>query len=168
MQPLSGKVRVECQKLRVFCDFCEFFWSGAPLSGKTRVECQKLGFFLRFFFGRVHPSQGKRGSSVKNCVFGGPESVLKTVLTIRFASYGRFFERGKMSENRQKTSKTGGFWRFFRVRSNPLRESGCRVSKTGDFGVPESVLTIRFASYGLLQTLSRGEKRWFQTSLKPV
>ena len=32
-----------------------------------------------------------------------------------------------------------------------------------DFGVPESVLTIRFALYGLLQTLSRGEKRWFQT-----
>ena len=24
-----------------------------------------------------------------------------------------------MSENRQKTSKTGVFWRFFRVRSNP-------------------------------------------------
>ena len=91
---------------------CDFFWSGAPLSGKTRVECQKLGFF---------------------CVFGGPETVLKTVLTIRFASYGRFFKRGKMSENRQKTSKTGGFWRFFRVRSNPLRESGCRVSKIGVF-----------------------------------
>ena len=112
MQPLSGKVRVECQKLRVFCDFCDFFWSGAPLSGKTRVECQKLGFF---------------------CVFGGPETVLKTVLTIRFASYGRFFERGKMSENRQKTSKTGGFWRFFRVRSKPLRESACQVSKTESF-----------------------------------
>ena len=92
--------------------FAIFFWSGAPLSGKTRVECQKLGVF---------------------CVFGGPESVLKTVLTIRFASYGRFFERGKMSENRQKTSKTGGFWQFFRVRSNPLRESGCRVSKTDGF-----------------------------------
>ena len=38
-----------------------------------------------------------------------------------------------MSENRQKTSKTGGFWRFFRVRSNHLRESGCRVSKTEGF-----------------------------------
>ena len=100
------------------------------------------------------------------------ESVLRIVLTIRFASYGRFFEKGKMSENRQKTSKTGGFWRFFRARSNPLQESGCPVSKTVfffcDFGVPESVLTIRFASYGLFQTLSRGEKRWFQTSLKPV
>ena len=101
-------MRVECQKLRVFCDFCDFFLVGCtPLrenegrvsktdgfcaifgrvhpSGKTRVECQKLGFF---------------------CVFGGPETVLKTVLTIRFASYGRFL------------------------------------------------------------TLSRGEKRWFQTSLK--
>ena len=58
---------------------------GAPLSGKTRVECQKLVVF---------------------CVFGMPESVLRIVLTIRFALYGRFL------------------------------------------------------------TLSRGEKRWFQTSLK--
>ena len=86
----------------------------ATLCGNPAVKCQKLVVFLRFFFGRVHPSQGKRGSSVsvKNwvffCVFGGPETVLKTVLTIRFASYGRFL------------------------------------------------------------TPSRGEKRWFQTSLKPV
>ena len=87
--------------------FCAIFFGRVPLSGKTRVECQKLGFF---------------------CVFGGPETVLKTVLTIRFASYGRFFERSKMSENCQKTSKTGGFWRFFRIRSNSLPESGCRVS----------------------------------------
>ena len=29
--------------------------------------------------------------------------------------------------------RPGGFWRFFRVRSNPLRDSGCRVSKTGVF-----------------------------------
>ena len=133
MQPLSGKVRVECQKLRGFCDFqfleqpsagirlssvknwvffASFGVPGAPLSGKTRVECQKLRVF---------------------CVFGVPESVLRIVLTIRFASYGRFFERGKMSENRKKTSKTGGFWRFFHVRSNPLRESGCRMSKTEGF-----------------------------------
>ena len=126
-------MRVECQKLRVFCDFsktgathcgnpavecqklrvfCDFFWPGAPLSGKTRVKCQKLRVF---------------------CVFGVPESVLRIVLTIRFATYGRFFERAKMSENRQKTSKTDVFLRFFHVRSNPLRESGCRVSKTEGF-----------------------------------
>ena len=108
------------------------------------------------------------------------------MLTIRFTLNGRFFERGKMSENRQKTFffvasafrpvwpgrcdlsficipqstraldqgrveprqavspkalrencqktlKTGGFWRFFRVRSNPLRESGCQMLKTGFF-----------------------------------
>ena len=104
-------------------------------AGIARVS--KTDGFCAIFFGRVHPSQGKRGSSLKNCgfffVFGGPETVPKTALTIRFASYGRFFERGKMSENRQKTLKTVGFWRFFRVRSNPLRESGCRVSKTGGF-----------------------------------
>ena len=36
-----------------------------------------------------------------------------------------------------------------------LRESGCRVSKTGGFlrfWLPESVLTIRFALYGLVRT----------------
>ena len=92
--------------------FASFGVPGAPLSGKTRVECQKLRVF---------------------CVFGVPESVLRIVLTIRFASYGRFFERAKMSENRQKTLKTWGFWQFFRVRSNPLRESGCRVLKTEGF-----------------------------------
>ena len=37
-------------------------------SGKTRVECQKLRVF---------------------CVFGVPESVLRIVLTTRFATYGR-------------------------------------------------------------------------------
>ena len=80
--------------------FASFGVPGAPLSGKTRVKCQKLRVF---------------------CVFGVPESVLRIVLTIRFASYGRFFE------------KTGGFWQFFHVRSNPLRESGCRMSKTKGF-----------------------------------
>ena len=63
---LCGNPAVECQKLKVFC---EFFWPGAPLLGKTRVECQKLMVF---------------------CDFGVPEFVLRIVLTIRFASYGRF------------------------------------------------------------------------------
>ena len=122
---LCGNPAVECQKLRVFC---EFFWPGAPLSGKTRVKCQKLRVF---------------------CVFGVSGFVLRIVLTTRFATYGRFFETSKMSENRQETSKTEGFWRFF---SCSLRESGCRVSKTEgfcDFGVPEFVLTTCFATYGL-------------------
>ena len=164
-------MRVECQKLEVFAIFqfleqpsagirlssvknCGFFASfgvpGAPLSGKTKVKCQKLMVF---------------------CVFGVPKSVLRIVLTIRFASYGRFFERAKMSENRQKTSKTDGFLRFFHVRSNPLRESGCRVSKTVvflRFWCARICANDSFALYGLLQTLSRGEKRWFQTSLKPI
>ena len=105
----SGNPAVECQKLRVFCDF---FLVGCTSLRENEGRVSKTGFF---------------------CVFGGPETVLKTVLTIRFASYGRFFERGQMSKNRQKTSKTVGFWQFFRVRSNPLRESGCQVSKTKGF-----------------------------------
>ena len=142
-----GNPAVECQKLKVFC---EFFWPGALLSGKTRVKCQKLMFF---------------------CVFGVPESVLRIVLTIRFATYGRFFERAKMSENSQKTSKTDGFLRFFHVRSNPLRESGCRVSKTEGFlrfWCAQICANDLFCHIRPLQTLSRGEKRWFQTNLKPV
>ena len=123
-------------------------WPGAPVSGKTRVKCQKLRVF---------------------CVFGVPESVLRIVLTIRFATNGRFFERAKMSENRQKTSKTEGFLRFFHVRSNPLRESGCRVSKTEGFlrfWCARICANDLFCYIRPLQTLSRGEKRWFQTSLK--
>ena len=92
--------------------------------------------FCAIFFGRVHPSQGKRGSSVKIwvffCVFGGPETVLKTVLTIRFASYGRFFERGKMSENRQKTSKTGGVLAIFSCSKQP--SAGIRLSSVKNWG----------------------------------
>ena len=110
------------------------FWSNPLRESGCRVS--KTEGFLRFFLvGRtpLRENEGRVSKTVFFCVFGGPETVLKTVLTIRFASYGRFFERGKMSENRQKTSKTGGFWRFFRVRSNSLRESGCRVSKTGFF-----------------------------------
>ena len=90
-----------------------------------------------------------------------PESVLKIVLTIRFATYGRFFKKAKMSENRQKTSKTKDFLRFFHVRSNSLRDSGCRVKNQVFcvFGVPKSVLrivlTIRFAT----RTHSRFFKR---------
>ena len=149
------------------------FWSNPLRESGCRVS--KTGIFLRVLVCPVHPSQGKRGWSVKNwvffCVFGVPESDLRIVLTIRFASYGRFFETGKMSENRQKTSKTGIFGDFFVFEAtlcgNPAVE--CQKLRVFcDFGVPESVLTIRFASYGLLQTLSRGEKRWFQTSLKPV
>ena len=67
------------------------------------------------------------------CDFGAPEFVLRSVLTIRFATYGRFLKRPKMSENCQKTLKTDGFLRFFHARSNPLRQSGLRVSKTEGF-----------------------------------
>ena len=110
------------------------FWSNPLRESGCRVS--KTEGFSRFFLVRCTPLRENEGRVSKTgvfCVFGGPETVLKTVLTIRFASYGRFFERGKMSESRQKTSKTRCFWRFFRVRSNPLRESGCRVSKTGVF-----------------------------------
>ena len=122
----------------------------------------------------VHPSQGKRGSSVKNwcffCVFGVPESVLRIVLTIRFASYGRFFrERKNERKSPKKRQKLGVFGDFFVFEATLCGNPAVQCQKLCffcDFGVPESVVTIRFASYGLLQTLSRGEKRWFQTSLK--
>ena len=55
MQPLSGKVRVECQKLRVFCDFCNFFCLIRPFfqerknerkSPKNVKNCGFLAIFL--------------------------------------------------------------------------------------------------------------------------
>ena len=45
-----------------------FFVFEATLCGNPAVKCQKLVFFCDFF-GRVHPSQGKQGSSVKNWWF---------------------------------------------------------------------------------------------------
>ena len=130
-------MRFSGQKVPKTEGFLRFYFFGSNPLRESGCRVSKTVFFLRVFFGPVHPSQGKQGSSVKNwgffCVFGVPESVLRIVLTIRFATYGRFFERAKMTENRQKTSKTGGFWRFFRVRSNPLRESGCQVSKIDGF-----------------------------------
>ena len=44
-----------CRVLKTEGFFAIFFWSGAPLSGKTRVECQKLVFFLRFWGSRNCP-----------------------------------------------------------------------------------------------------------------
>ena len=77
---LSGTTGVECQKLRVFCDFgaricpedypkdlfCYIrpFFQEAKNEQKSPKNVKNWGF-LAFFFGRVHPSQGKRGSSVK-------------------------------------------------------------------------------------------------------
>ena len=118
---LCGNPAVECQKLRVFCDF---FWSGGPLSGKTGVECQKLRFF---------------------CDFGVPEFVLRSVLTIRFATYGRFSKRSKMSENRQKTLKTEGFWPFLHDRICP-NDLFCYIRPS--------------------PRLSRGAPRWFQRGFR--
>ena len=158
MQPLSGKMRFSGQKVPKTEGFLRFyfFWSNPLRESGCRVS--KTEGFLRVFFGPVHPSQGKRGSSVKNwcffCDFGVPESVLRIVLTIRFATYGRFLKRAKMSENRQKTLKTEGFLRFFMFEAtlcgNPAVE--CQKLRVFcDFGVPESVLTTCFATYGLLQ-----------------
>ena len=64
--PSQGKCVLrakKCQKLRVFC----FSIFRATLCGNPAVKCQKLRFFA--IFGRMNPSQGKRGSSVKNWGF---------------------------------------------------------------------------------------------------
>ena len=135
--PLSGNPAVECQKLRVFCDF---FWSGAPLSGKTRVECQKLGFF---------------------CVFGGSETVLKTVLTIRFALYGRFLtpSRGEKRWFQTTLKLEGSKTIFFSIHGHP------EPSSDGFRGVSEW-----FQSGPKLCGLSSewSETVWFQSGFKVV
>ena len=95
--------------------FCDFFLVGCTPLRENEGRVLKTRGFLRFWGSR-------------NC----PENCAHDLFCLIYI-YGRFFERGKMSENRQKTSKTGGFWRFFRVRSNPLRESGYQVLKTGFF-----------------------------------
>ena len=147
---------------------------GATLCGNPAVECQKLRVFCEFFLARCTPlreNEGRVSKIVFFCDFGVPESVLRIVLTIRFATYGRFLKRAKMSENRQKTSKTDGFMRFFHVRSKPLRESGRRVSKTEGFlrfWCARICPNDLFCYIRPSPRLSRGAPRWFQTSLRPV
>ena len=108
--------------------------------------------FLQVFFGPVHPSRENKGQVLKTkvfCVFGVPESVLRIVLTICFATYGRFFKRAKMSKNRQKRQKLRVLCDFFMFEAtlcgNPALECQ-KLSVFCDFGVPESVLTTCFAT----------------------
>ena len=103
--------------------------------------------------------------------------VLKTEGFLRFFNFWSnpllrpFFRERKNEWKSPKNVNKWVFWRFFMFEAtlcgNPAVE--CQELRVFcNFAVPESVLTICFALYGLLQTLSRGEKRWFQTSLKPV
>ena len=53
----------------VFCDFSDFFWSGAPLSGNPAVECQKLKVFCDFFLVGCTPLRENEGRVSKTGVF---------------------------------------------------------------------------------------------------
>ena len=130
-------------------------------------KSSKNWWFFAIIFFLEQPSAGIQ-KLLFFCDFGVPESVLRIVLTIRFATYGRFLKRAKLSKNRQKTSKTDGFLRFFHVRSNPLRESGCRVSKTEGFlrfWCARICPNNLFCYIRPSPRLSRGAPRWFQTTL---
>ena len=100
--PVSGNPAVECQKLKVFCDF---FWSGAPLSGKTRVECQKLVFFLRFWWSRNCP---------ENCAHDS------------FCLIRPFFRERKNERKSPKNVKNWGFLAIFSCSKQP--SAGIRLS----------------------------------------
>ena len=203
MQPLSGKVRVECQKLRVFCDFCDFFWSGAPLSGNPAVEYQKLRVFCDFFLVGCTPlreNEGRVSKTVFFLRFWGSRNCPKNCAHDSFCLIRPFFRERKNERKSPKNVKSWGFLAIFSCSKQP--SAGIRLSSVKNwwffaiffwsgaplsgktrvecqklgffcvFGGPETVLktvlTIRFASYGRFLTPSRGEKRWFQTSLKPV
>ena len=110
------------------------FWSNPLRESGCRVS--KTGGFLRVLVCPVHPSQGKRGSSVKNWFFlrfWGARKCPEDCADDSFCLIRPFFRERKNERKSPKNVKNWGFWRFFRVRSNPLRESGCRVSKTGFF-----------------------------------
>ena len=49
--------------------FVRFFLVGCTPLRENEGRVSKTEGFCAIFFGRVHPSQGKRGSSVKNWVF---------------------------------------------------------------------------------------------------
>ena len=85
VQPLSGKVRVECQKLMVFCDFwgsrkcsencaCNSFCLIRPFfrerkNKRKSPKTVKNWGFLAIFSCLKQPSAGIRLLSVKNCFF---------------------------------------------------------------------------------------------------
>ena len=149
------------------------FWSNPLRESGCRVS--KTEVFLRVLVCPVHPSQGKRGSSVKNwgffaflvCPKVSWELCWRFVLP-HTAVFSREQKWAKIAKKRQKLMVFCDFFMFeATLCGNPAVECQ-KLVFFSDFGVPESVLTIRFALYGLFQTLSQGEKRWFQTSLKPV
>ena len=147
-----------------------FFWSNPLRESGCRVS--KTECFLRIFFGPVHPSQGKRGSSVKNWGFFAflvrPKvswELSWRLVLLHTAVFSRSQKWAKIAKKREKLMV---FWRFFNVRSNPLRESGCRVSKTDGFlrfWCARICPNNLFCYIRPLQTLSQGAPRWCQTSL---
>ena len=139
---LCGNPAVECQKLKVFC---VFFWPGAPPLRENKGEVSKTEGFLRFGCARICP---------ENC----PDDLFCYIRT--------FFKRAKMSEIRQKTSKTEGFfYDFFMFEATLCGNQAVECQKLRvfcDFGVPESVLTTCFATYGLLQGCSEMPRDGFR------
>ena len=97
---LRRRFREKCQKLRIFCDFN--FWSNPLRESGCRVL--KTTGFLQVFLAWCTPLRENKGQVSKMrvfCVF----RVLRIVLMICFVTCSRFFERAKMSENRQKSQK---------------------------------------------------------------
>ena len=117
---LSGKTRIERWKLKVFCFFfvASAFrpvWPGrciwalvclprhdsrpGPGGSRTAASCQPQA--RRPSAIPLHNSAGWKKKKKKKklkvfCVFVVPETVLRIVLTIPFATQGRFFERAKI------------------------------------------------------------------------
>ena len=125
MQPLSGKVRVECQKLTGFCDFSIFgttlCWNPA-VESSVKPKTQPLVFDTRPLFSlrgmhRTHQNLQKT-ISFRKC----PEDCADN----SFCLIRPFFREKKNKRKSPKNVKNCGFWRFFRVQSNPSQ--GIRLS----------------------------------------
>ena len=161
-------------KTEGFLRFLRFLNFLATLCGNPAVECQKLTVFLRFFLVGRTPLKENKGRVLKTGFFlrfWGSRKCPENCAHDSFCLIRPFFRERKNERKSPKNVKNWGFLAIFLCLKQPsagIRLSNVKLGFFCDFGVPESVLTIRFASYGLLQTLFRGEKRWFQTSLKPV
>ena len=110
-------MRVEGQKVSKTDGFLRFWnFRSNPLR-ESGCRVSKTEGFLRFFL--VGCKTRAECQKVRVfCDFGVPEFVLRSVLTTCFATYGPFFKKPKML-------------RFFHVPSNPLQQSGLRVSIEG-------------------------------------
>ena len=151
----------------VFCDFCDFFWSGAPLR-ESGCRVSKTDGFLRFFFGRVHPLRENKGRVSKTVVFlrfWGSQNCPENCAHDSFCLIRPFFRERKNEQKSPKNVKNWGFLAIFSCSKQP--SAGIRLSNVKNcfflrfflVGCTFFFLRLPTGQYGPVSQLSRSEER---------